>query len=205
MDVSTVIDEVLGASTYVGNFRFDELMLRVKSQLINGLGVSDENQKKLIIIFEKGDPAGAILIEEKGALFGEKAAYHLQDRNDFELFSTEPSLVSALVSRSRVYDRMHIEKRLSDNLPTIGPKKSSPGVLCLIILKDGALQSGMRVSIRKGRQVIGNDITADDGRACFKLLNGRYDCVVVDRSQEMYTFMVDFKDRYAESTIDIGE
>ncbi len=204
MDISGIIDEVLGTSTYIGDYAYRDLIQYAKSQSLHGVGISDEKSQKFIIIFEKGDPAGVMLIDSKGTLFGETAAYHLQDRDRFELFSTDQSIASALASRCRVFDKIHLEKRLSDDLPIIGGKRQSPGVLCLIIVRDGVVQSGMRVSIRKGRQVIGTDNTTEDGRACFRLLNGRYDCVIMDRAQEMYTFMVDFKDPYAESVIDIG-
>ena len=204
MDVNNVIDEVLGASKYIGDFSFDELMKTAASQAVDGVAVSDESGQKFIIIFEKGDLSGVIHIDDKGALFGEQAALMLQNRNHFEFFAAEPSIVTALAARSRIFDTMHIRRRLSDDLPSIGGRQQRPGVLCLVIQRDGALQSGMRVTVRKGRQIIGSDITTDDGRACFKLLSGRYDCVVLDRAQESYTFMIDFKDRYTESIIDIG-
>lgn len=204
MDVNNVIDEVLGASKYIGDFSFDELLKTASSALVDGVAVSEESNQKFIIIFEKGELSGVILLDEKGALFGEQAALMLQNRDLFELFAAEPSIVSALAARSRVFDTLHILRRLSDDLPSIGGKKQRPGVLCLVIQREGVLQSGMRVTVRKGRQIIGSDITTEDGKACFKLLNGRYDCVVLDRSQESYTFMIDFKDRYTESIIDIG-
>jgi hypothetical protein len=204
MNITTLIDEILGTSTYVGVFSYADLLKYGKSHAISGVGVSDDKTQKFIIAFEKGEPTGVILIEEKGALFGEKAAYLLQEKNNFELFSTEPSLVNALASRCRVFDKIHLQNRLAEDLPSIGERKHSPGVLCLTIVRNGTVQSGMRVSIRKGRQVIGNDITTSDGRASFKLLNGKYDCVVLDKTQEVYTFMIDFKDAYAESIIDIG-
>jgi len=204
MDVNNVIDEVLGASKYIGDFSFDELLKTASSALVDGVAVSEESNQKFIIIFEKGELTGVILIDEKGALFGEQAALMLQNRDHFEFFSTDPSLVAALAARSRVFDTMHILGRLSDDLPSIGGRQQRPGVLCLVIQKDGELQSGMRVTVRKGRQIIGSDITTGDGKACFKLLSGRYDCVVLDRAQESYTFMIDFKDRYTESIIEIG-
>jgi len=204
MNITTLIDEILGTSTYIGEFSYNDLLQYAKAHEIHGVGVSDDQTQKFVIAFEKGEPNGVILIEEKGALYGEKAAYMLGDKNNFELFSTEPSLVNALASRCRVFDKIHVQSRLAEDLPSIGQRKHSPGVLCLTIVRNGAVQSGMRVSIRKGRQVIGNDITTTDGRASFKLLNGRYDCVVLDKTQEVYTFMIDFKDPYSESIIDIG-
>lgn len=204
MDVNNVIDEVLGTSKYVGDFSFDELVKTASSQAADGVAVSEESDQKFIIIFEKGELTGVILIDEKGALYGEQAALMLQNRDHFELFATEPSIVGALAARSRVFDTMHILRRLSNDLPSIGGRQQRPGVLCLVIQRDGALQSGMRVTVRKGRQIIGSDTTTEDGKACFKLLSGRYDCVVLDRTQESYTFMIDFKDRYTESIIDIG-
>ena len=95
-------------------------------------------------------------------------------------------------------------ERLDDDLPSFGGIHRSPGILCLTLAREGIPQPGIRVSIKKGRQIIASDITTTDGKVCFKLLNGTYDCTAVDRAQEMYTFMVDFNDRYAESVIEIG-
>ncbi|HVN66338.1 MAG TPA: hypothetical protein VMT31_06975 [Methanomicrobiales archaeon] len=203
-EIIQIIDEVLSTSSYVASYGYPELMEYAGSHAVDGIGVHDENDRKFYIVFEAGSPEGVIFSDSKGTLFGDKAAILLTGEESFELFTVSPSIVNALTSRCRIFDKSHVKKRLDDNLPSFGGIHRSPGILCLTLAREGIPQPGIRVSIKKGRQIIASDITTTDGKVCFKLLNGTYDCTAVDRTQEMYTFMVDFNDRYAESVIEIG-
>jgi hypothetical protein len=203
-EIIQIIDEVLSTSAYVASYSYSELMDYAASHALNGIGVNDENDRKFYIIFEAGAPEGVIFSDSKGTLFGDKASILLTGQETFELFDVSQSIVSALASRCRIFDKSHVKKRLDDDLPSFGGIHRSPGILCLTLAKEGVPQPGIRVSIKKGRQIIASDITTTDGKVCFKLLNGTYDCMAVDRAQDIYTFMVDFNDRYAESVIEIG-
>jgi hypothetical protein len=204
MDIIKIIDEILGASSYNGDYNFLELLDYASKHKIDGIAVSGEKNQKFFIVFTAGEPEGVITHDEKGTLFGDKAAYHIEGPENFELFIVNPELTSALASRCRVFDKTHLQKRLGENLPSIGGRKRSIGVLCIQIFRDGTPQKGVRVSIRRGRQELMNDMTTGDGKVCFRLINGRYDCMVIDRENELYPFMVDFKDQHAETEIDIG-
>jgi len=203
-EITQIIDEVLSNSTYVASYPYHELLEYTGSHAVDGIGVNDENDRKFYLVFEGGSPEGVILSDSKGTLFGDKAAILLTGGESFELFTVSQPIVNALASRCRIFDRSHVNKKLDDDLPSFGGIHRSPGILCLTLAKEGVPQSGIRVSIKKGRQIIASDITTMDGRVCFKLLNGTYDCTAVDRAQGMYTFMVDFNDRYIESVIEIG-
>jgi len=203
-EIIQIIDEVLSTSTYVASYGYPELMEYADSHAVNGIGVNDENDRKFYIVFEAGTPEGVIFTDSKGTLFGDKAAILLTGQEAFELFEVSQPVVNALASRCRIFDRSHVKKRLDEDLPSFGGIHRSPGILCLTLAREGVPQQGIRVSIKKGRQIIASDITTTDGKVCFKLLNGTYDCTAIDRSQETYTFMVDFNDRYAESVIEIG-
>jgi hypothetical protein len=203
-EIIQIIDEVLSTSSYVASYSYPELMDYAGSHAVDGIGVHDENDRKFYIVFVGGSPEGVIFSDSKGSLFGDKAAILLTGQEAFELFNVSQSIVDALASRCRIFDRSHVKKRLDTDLPSFGGIHRSPGILCLTLAREGVPQPGIRVSIKKGRQIIASYITTTDGKVCFKLLNGTYDCMAVDRAQEMYTFMVDFNDRYAESVIEIG-
>jgi len=204
MDIIKIIDEILGASSYDSDYDFPELLEYTAKHKIDGIAVSGEKNQKFFIVFTGGEPEGFITNDEKGTLFGDKAAYLIEGTENFELFMVNPEIARALASRCRLFDKTHIQKRLGESLPSIGGKRRSIGVLCIQILKDGKPQKGVRVSIRRGRQELMNDMTTGDGKVCFRLINGRYDCMVIDRENELYPFMVDFKDRHADTEIDIG-
>lgn len=204
MDIIKIIDEILGTSSYVRDYSFEDLLNQAKKNKTNGIAVSGERSQKFFIVFNDGEPDGAIMHDEKGTLFGDKAAYLIEGTENFELFNVNPEISKSLASRCRIFDKSHIQKRLSTILPSVGGKKTTIGVLCITILKNGTPQKGVRVSIRKGRQELLNDMTTEDGKVCFKLMNGRYDCMVIDRENELYPFMVEFKDQNADTEIDIG-
>jgi len=204
MDIIKIIDEILGTSGYDSDYSFDNLLNQTKKNKTNGIAVSAEKNQKFFIVFVEGEPEGAIMHDEKGTLFGDKAAYLIGGTENFELFNVNPDISKALAARCRIFDKSHIQKRLSDTLPSVGGKKTSIGVLCITIMRNGNPQKGVRVSIRKGRQELINDMTTEDGKVCFKLINGRYDCMVIDRENELYPFMVDFNDKQVDTEIDIG-
>lgn len=205
MDIVKIIDEILGTSNYDRDYNYDDLLTQGKQRKINGIAVSSEKNQKFFIVFQDGEPEGVIVHDdEKGTLYGDKAAFLLQGTENFELFMVNSEITKALASRCRVFDRSHVKKRMDESLPAIGGKKHSIGVLCVTILKNSRPQKGVRVSIRRGRQELMNEMTTGDGKVCFRLMNGRYDCMVIDRENELYPFMVDFKDSHAETEIDIG-
>lgn len=204
MDIVKTLDEILGISSYDKDYSYEDLLKYSQKQKVNGIAVAGEKNQKLFIIIDNGEPEGVIVSDEKGTLFGDKAALLLQGTENYELFIVNPEITKALASRCRVFDKSHLKKRMNESLPAIGGKKHSIGVLCVTILKNGQPQKGVRVSIRRGRQELLNEMTTGDGKVCFRLMNGRYDCMVIDRENELYPFMIDFKDRHAETEIDIG-
>ncbi|MDH7593025.1 MAG: hypothetical protein QHG99_01545 [Methanomicrobiales archaeon] len=204
MDFIKIIDELLGNSIYQGDFRYDELLKIAKSKKISGIALFGDQEQKFFLVFADGEPEGAIMHDPKGSLYGDKAAYRMSEEETYELFLVNPEIARGLASRCRIFDKSHVMKRLPEELPTIGGKRGRIGVMCISVSRDAEPVSGVRVSIRKGRQELLTDVTSVDGKVCFKLMNGRYDCVVFDRNGEMYPFMVDFKDQYAETEVDIG-
>lgn len=204
MDIIKIIDEILGKSIYQGDYSFDHLVKIAGKKKISGLALSGDEWRKFFLVFCNGEPEGAILQDPKGLLYGDKAAIQIAGDEIFELFLVDPEIARSLASRCRIFDRTHILKRLSEELPSIGGTKSRIGVLCISVTRDAAPVSGVRVSIRRGRQELMTDVTTVDGKVCFRLMNGRYDCMVFDREGTMYPFMVEFKDKYAETEIDIG-
>ena len=204
MQIADIFDKVISNSKYEGNYAFNDLLEHMSASKQSGLAIAEEGTKNIILVFVRGEPEGATLIEDSGVLFGNKALYLLKHNEIFKVFLTEHLFSESLAARCRVHDKIHFKPGLSEDLPNIGGSKNPLGKLCIIINRDGALQSGMRVTIRKGRQVLASDITAIDGKVCFKLQNGTYDCVVVDRAHNLHRFMLDFRERFGETVIDLG-
>ncbi len=205
MDINNLIDEILKQSIYLGCFSFDELLHYSAVHSPNGVGISKDGAQTFLLAMSGGEPAGAILVDEKGTLFGDKAVYLLQGTEQFHLYQVAPQIVDTLVSRCRVYNKSHLKNSARFDIPTIGGgTKQRVGVLCLTIRKQQVPLAGVHVSIRKGKRVLSTEVTDRDGRVCFRLLNGRYVSVVTDRTGELTRFAIDFYEPQAESVVDIG-
>jgi hypothetical protein len=202
MKIMDIINEILGQSRYLGSFPYCEMTQRACSEE-GALGVFVDGSRNSVVLFSDGEPSGAIYEDEIGALYGDAAALKILDMDDYELYAAEKALVDMLVARCRVFNRGHFPHSLTSDIPEIGGVRRTPGILSIVVEKSSLPQSGMRVSIRKGRHVLLSDTTTGDGKASFRLLNGRYDVIVVDRAQEIYTFVVDFHGSRSELVIEV--
>jgi hypothetical protein len=61
----------------------------------------------------------------------------------------------------------------------------------------------VRVSIRKNGQMICSDVTTQNGTVGFKLLYGKYDCIVQDRAMMISTFHIIFDVGHSKITLEI--
>jgi hypothetical protein len=203
MQMADLFDKVINNSKYAGNYEFDDLMEYMHSTQQSGLAIAEEGLRNFILIFVSGEPEGATLIDNNGMLFGNKAVYLLKHNEIFKLFLIEPEFGESLAARCKVHDKSHLRSRLSDDLPTFGGRNDTLGKLCILVKNGGKIASGMRVSIRKGRQVLASEIIGADGKICFKLINGSYDCIIEDRAQKMHRYVIDFREGDMQSVIDL--
>lgn len=203
MEIMDIINEILGQSRYLGSFSY-RTMVQTAGSEGGAIGVFVDGARNSVILFSGGEPAGAIYADEAGALYGDAAALRIVDAGEYELYAAEKKLVDMIVARCRVFSRSHFPHPLTSDIPEIGGVRKTPGVLAIVVEKENRPQSGMRVSIRKGRHVLLSDTTTGDGRASFRLLNGRYDIVIVDRAQDVYTFVVDFHGASSELVIELA-
>ncbi len=205
MDIRGLISEIIRQSTYIGSFTLDELLRYSAGNDVAGFGISDGGDAAFMLVIAGGEPEGALYVDAKGSLFGDKAVYRLEGSEQFRLYGTAVPIVDALVSRCRIYDRSHIKRGALADIPTISTgSKQRIGVLCLTVVDRQVPVAGMHVSIRKGKLVLATDVTTSNGRVCFKLLNGRYTCVISNKTSDAIRFVVDFSDAKYESVVDIG-
>ena len=193
MDIIDLMGQILKQSEYEGRFTLDEVLHYSSVHSLTGIGVSGEGAHAFYLVLYGGEPDGAILVDEKGTLFGDAAVLHLTGGETFDLSRVSPPVIEALVSRCRV------------DIPTIGtPIRQRVGILCLTVRGGEEPLGGAHVSIRKGKLVITSDVTDSKGRVCFRLLNGRYMCVVSDRNTERTRCIIEFHEPQVEMCVDIG-
>ncbi|ABN57930.1 MULTISPECIES: hypothetical protein [Methanoculleus] len=205
MDINDLMDEILQQSTSEGHFTLDELLHYSSSHSPTGIGVSKEKGQTFFLIFSGGEPDGAMFVDTMGTLFGDSAVLRLTGGEEFELFPVTPPIVDALVSRCRVFEKSHLKKNGCLDIPTVGtPARQRIGVLSLIVRDGRTPLAGAHVAIRKGKLVMTSDVTDSGGKVSFRLLNGRYMCVVSDRIGERTRCIIEFHEPQVEAYVDIG-
>lgn len=205
MDINDLMVKILEQSRYEGCFTLSELLHYSSVYSLTGIGVASEKMHTFFLMLFRGEPDGAIFVDEKGKLFGDPAVLHLTDREEFDLFQVESRIVETLVSRCRVFEKSHLKRNGCLDIPTVGtPTRQRIGILCLIVCDNQTPLAGVHVSIRKGKYVITSDVADSGGRVCFRLLNGRYMCVVSDRTGERARCIIEFHEPRADTCVDIG-
>ncbi len=203
--VSDLLNKVIENSKYEGVFEFTEILNHAKTAGTSGIAVYENVRKNYILIFVKGEVNGAILIDEKGVLFGDKVLYLLEKSGIYKLYSTSDRIAESIVARCRIYDKSHIYPLFSRELPLIGTiNRKIRGKLRILIKSGDQYLQGMKVTIKRGKQVITTGFTTTDGSVSFKILNGNYDCIVKNREKQSKTFKIDFSGRESEVEIDLN-
>jgi hypothetical protein len=203
MKIQELIGTLLAGSTRLGTYTLSELITYAQSKSINGIAVAVGGDREFDLALLDGEPEGAILIDEKGTLYGDKAVMLLSGTEKFELYDVKKDLVEAVAMGCRVMEKGHIRKSRMDIIPEIGRKSDGLGVLSVAVQRNGEPQNGVRVTIRKEGQMISNDITTQNGTVSFKLLYGKYDCIVQDRVMMISTFHIIFDVGHSKITLEI--
>lgn len=203
MKIQEIIGTLLAGSTRLGTFTLPELIRFAQSKNINGIAVSVSGDREFDLAILDGEPEGAIFIDEKGTLYGDKAVMLLSGNEKFELYDVKRDLVETVAMGCHILEKGHICKSSTDIIPEIGKKSDGLGVLSVAVQRNGEPQNGVRVSIRKNGQMICNDVTTQNGTVGFKLLYGTYDCIVQDRTMMISTFHIIFDVGHTRITLEI--
>ena len=203
MKIQDTIDTILKGSQPLGTFPLPELLRFATKGSVNGIAVSKENEKQQYLAILAGEAEGAIFIDEKGTLYGDKAVMLITGVESFTLHDVNPELVDAVVAGCRIFEKAHLKKGNSYEIPEFGKKSAGLGIFTLTIQRNDEPQNGVRVSIRKEGKIVGSDVTTQDGSVGFKLMHGKYDVIVQDRSQQLTTFHVHFEESSSHKLLQI--
>jgi hypothetical protein len=201
--IKDLIGNVLTGSKYLGSFTLPELFRFSGTGSANGIAIAKAGGQELYLSFIDGEAEGAIYIDEKGELYGDKAVMMITGHEKFVLCDVKPDIVEAVVKGCRIFEKTHLRKSITYVLPEIGKKSLGIGHLRLIILRDRAPQNGIRVSIRREGKVVGSDVTSEDGSAGFRVMYGDYECIVQDRNKMITSFHITFNEATPEIILDL--
>jgi len=197
MKIQELIGTILADSPELGSERLTELLRFTQSKGTTGIAVAREGEREFDLAFLDGEPEGAILVDEKGTLYGDKAVMLLTGNETFRLYEVKRDLVEAVIMGCRILEKGHIRKSDMIAVPEIGRKSDGLGILTIITARNNEPQNGVRVSIRKDGQMICSDVTTEDGSVGFKLLHDKYDCIIRDRAGALTTFHIKFDESHS--------
>lgn len=192
MKIQEMIEKILIGSSPLGTFTFPELLKAAVKGKTNGIAIFKEGEKEQFLAFLAGDAEGAIFIDEKGTLYGDKAVMLFTGDESFTLYNVNPDLVDAVVAGCRLFEKAHLKKGKTSDMPEFGMKSTGIGIYKITVKRDDIPQNGVRVSIRKDGQIVGSDVSTDDGSVGFRILHGKYDVIVQDRNQQLTIYPVVF-------------
>jgi hypothetical protein len=202
--IHDLLENIFKGSKYVGGYTLHDLFQYTSLRRTNGIAVAKESNHENYLAFIDGEAEGAIYIDETGSLYSDKAVMMIKGHEKFELYDVKPDVVDAVVMGSRIFEKTHLRKSAPSVIQEIGKKSEGIGVLRLTILKDTVPQNGVNVSIRSQGKILGSDITTNEGDVSFKLTHGKYECIVMNRSQTLTTFFIKFDDSTSKITLDLN-
>jgi hypothetical protein len=198
-----MIGSIIKGISSLGTFGLAELLVSASTRKIDGIAISKEDDREVFLAFLKGNPEGAIFIDEKGALYGDKAVMLLKGSEKYELFEVKPDIIEAIAMGCKIQEKSHIQRGIASLVPEIGPNRSGVGVLTLVILQDKIPRNGIRVTIRKEGIIVGSDITTNDGSVAFRLSYSDYECVIIDKNHQIRTFRLQFDATHPKMAVEI--
>ncbi|MCU0632081.1 MAG: hypothetical protein MUC66_03785 [Methanolinea sp.] len=187
-----ILESLIAASPGEGPMPLQALLGMAQEKGLSGIGKAIEKDQNWYILFSRGEPDGAVLHDDKGTLFGNKAIYLLKGTEQFHFHAANHQFVERIILGCRVFDKNILNRGLSGDIPEMaGRVETRAGVFSMRLVKDGSPVPGQRVSLRKSGQVIANDFTSAEGKISFRLLFGNYECVV--HSRDMSTRVYEFE------------
>lgn len=192
MKIREMLNTIIRSSGSHGTYSTSNLIRQAKTDTVTGLATAVTDDRELYLAFVSGEVEGAIIIDDAGELYGDKAVMLITGKEQFTLYDVDKEIIDAVVMGCRVFTRSHLRATSASDLPEFGTKSSGMGNLTVIVRHMDAPLTGIRVSIRKDGKIVGSDQTVQDGSVGFRVMHGPYDCVLQDRSGAVTTRRISF-------------
>lgn len=203
MNTADIVDSLIREAPLEGIYTFSDLLHTVREKKFHGVGLSDANGKKTYILFLEGEPEGAILADNKGELFGNKAIYLIGGEDRFTLFLLNPATIERIIFGCRIYDKSHFTRNYSLKLLEIGKKAEGIGRLIIAVKNAEGPAAGIPIKIRKNGQIVGSDVTNQQGFVSFRLFYGLYEVLLVRNEQDIDVYDFSFAPEHHEQPLDL--
>jgi hypothetical protein len=112
MEIHDLIKNIHKGSKHLGTFTLHELFQFATSRSFNGIAVAKENEREYYLAFIAGEAEGAIYIDKKGTVYGDKAGKMISGHEKFDFYEITPDIVETIVMRCRIFEKSHLKKSI---------------------------------------------------------------------------------------------
>jgi len=203
MKIKDMLGTIISNAKSRGTFGTPDMIRQAKEGNVTGIAVATDDDRNMYLGIINGEIEGAVMVDEKGELFGDKAVMHITRKEQFALYDVDKEIVDAVVMGCRVFDKSHFRTTESYELPEFGKKSTGIGNLSLKIQHSNEPQNGIRVSIRKDGIIVGSDTTTGDGGVGFRAMYGNYDVVLQDRNGMITTRRITFNESNSKIILEL--
>ncbi len=178
-DENVPLNFIIENTKPLGNWVLPELIREMKVQKAYGIATTTGAEGfRAFLIFVKGEPEGGIFIDRSGVLYGDRSVLFLKNSHIFTFYPPEPEIANRFVTGCRIYDKSHLRTPAYQPIPEISSIRKGIGNVIIDLTKNGNPVAGMRITIKSGGKIVGNDVTSLQGQASFQLLYGEYTGVI---------------------------
>ena len=172
-----------------GSWPLTALFIEMKSRNMTGIASATGPEGfRAFLIFINGEPEGGIYIDRTGVLYGDRSVLFLKKDLMFTFYPTEFEVANRFVTGCRIFDKSHLRVAASKPLPEISSVRKGIGNITIDLMKNGLPPAGLRVTIKSGGKIVGNDVTSAKGQVTFQLLYGSYTGVIHTELKIIKTF-----------------
>lgn len=204
-DENVPLNFIIENTRPAGSWPLPELVRQARTAKMNGIAsATGQDGHRAFLIFVGGEPEGGIYIDRSGVLYGDKSTLFLKDSHQFTFYPTAPDIASRFVTGCRIYDKSHIRAPNTYDIPEIPSVRKGIGTITLNLQRGGRPISGIRITIKSGGKIVGNDITSATGQSAFQLLYGNYTGVVLTETGNLHNFLFQVKSPESTHVVELG-
>jgi hypothetical protein len=112
MEIHDLVKNIHKGSKHLGTFTLHDLFQYATSRSYNGIAVAKENEREYYLAFVAGEAEGAIYIDDKGTVYGDKAGKMISGQEKFDFYEITPDIVETILMRCRIFEKSHLKKSI---------------------------------------------------------------------------------------------
>ena len=204
-DENVPLNFIIENTRPAGSWVLPDLIRHVRISKMNGIAsATGQDGHRAFLIFLGGEPEGGIYIDRSGILYGDKSTLFLKDSHQFTFYPVAPDIASRFITGCRIYDKSHLRAPNTYDIPEIPSVRKGIGNITLSLQRSGKPVPGIRVTVKSGGKIVGNDITSGAGQSNFQLLYGNYTGVVLTESGNLHNFIFQVTSPESTHVVDLG-